>query len=86
MESKSRMAKETNIFEVVRKLRYMQTVMEGTFLSQDKKKYMVQHTHQNIIDLHDEKKKKDEEDEEEEEESEPGSDYQQDEIDRVLED
>lgn len=62
------MAKETDLFEIVRKLRYMQVLMEGTFLATDNYKFKVQHTHQNIIECDSEHELEEPEEEEEEEE------------------
>ena len=47
----NRLDDDMNIFQIVKKVRHLQIMMENSFLKNDSRKFMISHTAQNMINL-----------------------------------
>ena len=45
------MDKELDMLDVVKNMRYMKVLMNGTYLRNEKNKYLLQHTFQSVLDV-----------------------------------
>ena len=45
------MDKELDMLDVVKNMRYMKVLMNGTHLRNEKNKYLLQHTFQSVLDV-----------------------------------
>ena len=50
-EGGNRLDDDMNIFQIVKKVRHLQIIMENSFLKNDYRKFMISHTAQNVINL-----------------------------------
>ena len=52
-----RIESDLNMVDIIKKIRYMQIMMNSTHLNSESRRYKLYHTFQNILDLEDDEKK-----------------------------